>query len=112
MLFGDDGNKILSEDQSMVLPPFSDPDHHQPRRFTNTRGGGDDIFMGGGDMSQGLGMHDETAKNLIGSISPLYSATNQNKDHHGGNFAERVVAHDDSHELASMWPSSRKPAEK
>ena len=65
-------------------------------------------------MSQGLGMHDETAKNLIGSISPLYSATNQNNNHHqgGGNFAERVVAHDDSHELASMWPSSRKPAEK
>ena len=76
-----------------MLPVVSDQ-----RRLTNQ--GPDGIFMGG-DISAGGGLHDETARNLIGSISPL-GIHNQNPGF--GNQAD--LMRDDSQELASMWPSS------
>ena len=52
----------MNDDASMVLPAVS-------RRVT-LQGGPSDIFTGG-DITGGGGLHDETARNLIGSISPL-----------------------------------------
>ena len=57
-------NTNLDDDTSMVLTAVGDQ-----RRGTN-RGPDVEIFMGG-DISATGNLHDETARNLIGSISPL-----------------------------------------